>query len=70
MEYTVKNTTENHLIKYGKKRLSKQLTISVNRLGLLQIKGNLEKKIPLTKLEEIIQQEDAVAKELFSCKGC
>ena len=65
MEYTIENTTKNHLINYGKRRLSKQLTITVNRLGLIQIKGNPEKKIPLMKLEEIIQQEDAMAKEFF-----
>ena len=70
MEYTVENTAENHLINYGKKRLSKQLTVSVNRLGHVQIKGNLEMKIALMKLEEIVQQEDATAKEFFSLKVC
>ena len=35
----------------------------MNRLGHVQLKGNLEKKIALMKLEEIVQQEDAMAKE-------
>ena len=59
-----------YLINYGKKRLSTQLTVSVNRLGHVQIKGNLEMKIALMKLEEIVQQEDATAKEFFSLKVC
>ena len=63
MEYTVENTAANNLIDLGKKRLSKQLIISVNRLGHVQMKGNLEKKIALLKLEEIVQQEDAMNKE-------
>ena len=45
MEYTLEYTTANHLIDYGKKRLSKQLIVLVNRLCHVQLKGNLEKKI-------------------------
>ena len=61
MEYTVENTTANHLIGLGKKRPSKKLIFSVNGLNHVQLKGNLEKKIVLMKLEEIVQQEDAIA---------
>ena len=35
----------------------------VNRLGHVQLKGNLEKKIAIMNLEEIVQNEDAMAKE-------
>ena len=46
-----------------KKRMSKQMIISVNILGHVQLKGNLEKKMALMKLEDIIHQEDAMTKE-------
>ena len=41
---------------------------SVNRLSHLQLKGNLEKKIELKKLEEIVQQDKAMAKEFCDKK--
>ena len=63
MEYTVQNTTTSHLICLGKKRLSKQLIVSVNRLGHVQLNENLEKKIALMELEDMVQQENAMAKE-------
>ena len=47
-------------------RLSKQL--SVNRLSLVQLKGNLEKKMALMKLEDIVQHEEAMAKEFCDDK--
>ena len=43
--------------------LNKQLIFSVNRLGNVQLKGNQEKKIALMNLEDIVQNEDAMAKE-------
>ena len=63
MDYSVENIVANNLINLGKKRLSKQRIISVNRLGQVQLKGNLDKKVALAKLEEIVQQEDARARE-------
>ena len=45
------------------KKLSKQIIITVNWLGHVQLKGNLEKKIALKKLEEIVHQDKAMAKE-------
>ena len=63
MDYSVENTVANNLINLGKKRLSTQLIISVNRLGQVQLKGNLDKKVALAKLKEIVQQEDARARE-------
>ena len=44
-------------------KLSKKLIFSVNRLGHVQLKGNQEKKIALMNLEDIFQNEDAMAKE-------
>ena len=44
----------------GTNKLSKQLIVSVNRLGHVQLKGNLEKKIALMKLEDIFQQEEPI----------
>ena len=41
------------------------MIITVNRLGPVQLKGNLEKKIVLMQLEDIVQQEDAMKKELY-----
>ena len=41
------------------------MIITVNRLGHVQLKGNLEKKMVLMKLEDIVQQEDAMNKELY-----
>ena len=35
----------------------------MNRLGHVQLKGNLEKKIALKKLKEIVQQDKAMAKK-------
>ena len=50
------------------KKLSKQTIVSVNRLGHEQLKGNLEKKMALMKLEDIVQQEDAMATEFCDDK--
>ena len=54
------------------KRLNKQMIVSVNILGHVQLKGNLEKKMALIKLEDIVHQEDAKTKEFsdyfFLCK--
>jgi hypothetical protein len=38
-----------------KKRMSKQMIVSVNILGHVQLKGNLEKKMVLMKLQDIVQ---------------
>ena len=65
MKYTVENTTENHLYQLRQKWLSKQMIITVNRLSHLQLKGNLEKKMALRKLEDIVQQEDVMNKEFY-----
>ena len=46
------------------KWLSKQIIITVNRLGHVQLKGNL-KKMALMKLEDIVQLEDAINKEFY-----
>ena len=47
-------------------RLCEQLIVSVNRFSHVQLKaGNLEKKIALKKLEEIVKQGEARAKEFF-----
>jgi hypothetical protein len=35
----------------------------VNRLGHVQLNGNLEKKMALMKLKHIVQHEDAMAQE-------
>jgi hypothetical protein len=40
----------------------------VNRLGHLQLKENLEKKMALMKLEDIFQHEHAMAKKLCNKK--
>ena len=37
------------------------MIVSVSKLGHVQLKGKLEKKIALMKLEDIIQQEDSMA---------
>ena len=37
--------------------MSKQLIVLVDRLSYVQLKGYLEKKIALKKLEEIVQQD-------------
>ena len=49
-------------------RLCKQLIILVNRLGHVQLNGKLEKKMALMKLEDIVQQEDAMATEFCDDK--
>ena len=48
--------------------LSKLMTVSVNRLGHLQLESNLEKKMALMNLEDIVQQENAMAKEFCDDK--
>ena len=52
----------------GKKRLTKQVTVSVNRHGHVQLKGNLEKKIALMKLKDIVQLEDTIGKKFWDVK--
>ena len=47
-------------------RLSKQLTLSVNRFAHVQLKGNLKKKM---KLKDIFRHEDAMAKEFCDEKN-
>ena len=37
------------------------MIVSVSKLCHVQLKGNLEKKIALMKLEDIVQQEDGMA---------
>ena len=51
-----------------KNRLSKQLIVSVNIDGHVQLKGTLEKKIALMKLEDIVQQEEPIGKEFWDHK--
>ena len=41
------------------------MIITVNRLGYVQLKGNREKKMALMKLEDIVQQDDAMNKEFY-----
>ena len=43
--------------------LSKQMIIKVTRLGHVQLNWNMEKKMALLKLEDIVKQEDAINKE-------
>ena len=45
------------------------MTISVNRRGHVELKGNLEKKITLMKLEEIVWQKKAMAKDFCNEKN-
>ena len=51
-----------------KNKLSKQLVVSVNRHSHVQLRGNLEKKIALMKLEDIVQQEEPIGKEFWDHK--
>ena len=41
------------------------MIITVNSLGHVQLKGNLEKKMAMMKLEDIFQLEDAIKKEFY-----
>ena len=44
------------------------MIVSVNRHGHVQLKGNLENKIALIKLEDIVQQEEPNGKEFWDHK--
>ena len=61
MEYKVEYTTANHLIDYWKEEAQLTADHFSEQTRSCTLKGNLEKKISLKKLEENVQQDKAIA---------
>ena len=63
MHYSLDNTVTKSLLALGESKQTKQLIVSENSLGLVQIRGNLPTKRALAVLENAVLQEEAASRE-------
>ena len=63
MHYSLDNTMTKSLLALGESKQAKQLIVSENSLGLVQIRGNLPTKRALAILENAVLQEEAASRE-------
>ena len=63
MHYSVDNTVTKSLLALGESKKAKQLILSENSLGLVEIRGNLPTKRALVILENAVLQEESASRE-------